>query len=247
MVLLRLQELVKNFGTLSAINNVNFQMNEGEIKAIIGPNGAGKTTLFNLVIGRIKPTKGKILFDDKDITNFSTHKISRMGISRSFQVVSIFENLSVFENICLAIQVQEEGKPRFFFTPSASKKIIEETNEILEKMKLSNRRNILAKELSHGEKRRLDIGMALAGYPKLLLLDEPTAGMSFNEREETIDLISDLSKKYSIIFVEHDMDVVFSVAKTITVMQNGEIIAEGDPEKVKDNRRVQEAYLGGLR
>lgn len=247
MTLLRLQGLVKGFGKLYAVNNVNFQVDEGEIRAIIGPNGAGKTTLFNLVLGKIRPTKGRILFGDKDITNLPTYEISKMGISKSFQIVSIFQNLSVFENICLATQVQEDRTAIFLFTSSTSKRTIKRADEILERIRLSNRRKILAKELSHGEKRRLDIGMALASGPKLLLLDEPTAGMSRSEREEIIDLILDLSGKFTIVFVEHDMDVVFSVAKIISVMQSGEIIAEGDPKTVRNNRRVQEAYLGKLK
>jgi branched-chain amino acid transport system ATP-binding protein len=241
--LLEVQGLCKRFEGLLALNQVNFSVRQNEIKSMIGPNGAGKTTLFNVISGALPPSVGKIFFRNQDITRLHEYARARMGIVRSFQITSIFPELSVFENLRLAAQAKWNNYN--FWSKATSIKTATETAEnILEYIELADVRNRLAAELSHGEQRHLDMGIAIATNPQLLLLDEPTAGMAAKETEATMNLIQKLGEKYSIILVEHDMDVVMHISDIISVLHKGEIIAEGSPDQIRTNETVISVYLG---
>lgn len=236
--------LNKSFGGLQAVNNFNFELFEGDRSAIIGPNGAGKTTLFNLLTGYHRADSGRILFDGIEITNYPSHKIANVGISRAFQITNIFPKLSVFENVRSAVQSQM-GKA-FDIFGRAAKIGTEETGNILYLCSLYERRTVLAGELSQGDKKKLELALALAGKPKLLLLDEPTAGMSLEETRETMELVDRLNEEFKLtaLFTEHDMAVVFNHARRVTLLHNGEKVVEGTPEQVRMNETVQRIYLG---
>lgn len=236
--------LNKSFGGLHAVKNFNFELFEGNRSAIIGPNGAGKTTLFNLLTGYHRADSGRILFDGKDITNRPSHEIARAGISRAFQITNIFPKLNVFENVRSAVQAQM-GKS-FDVFGRAHKIGTEETENILYLCGLYERSTVSAGELSQGDKKKLELALALAGKPKLLLLDEPTAGMSLEETRETMELVDRLNEEFSItaLFTEHDMAVVFNHARKVTLLHNGEIVVQGTPEQVRMNDTVQRIYLG---
>lgn len=242
--MLDVKEVTKSFGGLRAIDNVSFQIEEGELSSIIGPNGAGKTTLFNLLTGHLRPDSGRVIFKGTDITKLPRHRICHMGIGRSFQVVNIFPTLSVFENIQVAAFVgQGKGTNLLSLSGNIAR---EETEAILEIVGLSDKANAGAGELSYGDQRRLEIGIALGGSPSLLLLDEPTAGLAPEETVATTDLIERLAKERSltIVFIEHDMNVVFGISDKIRVMDLGKIIATGTSEEIKHNDEVQRIYLG---
>jgi len=243
-VILKAENLTKAFGGLLAVNDVSLEVEEKELSSIIGTNGAGKTTLFNLLTGDLQCDSGKVIFDGEDITNIPPYQICRKGIGRSFQVTNIFPRLSTFENIQVAV-LSAQRKSSRLFSPSAGM-ARKETNEILESIGLSDQKEMLGSLLSHGDRRRLDIGIALASHPRLLLLDEPTAGMSPKESVEITELIQKLAKErhLSILFIEHDMSIVFDISEKIRVMHQGRIFFEGTPEEVKANDRVQEIYLG---
>ena len=236
--------LNKSFGGLQAVNSFNFELFEGDRSAIIGPNGAGKTTLFNLLTGYHRADSGRILFDGIEITNYPSHKIANVGISRAFQITNIFPKLSVFENVRSAVQSQM-GKAFDIFS-RAAKIGTEETGNILYLCSLYERRTVLAGELSQGDKKKLELALALAGKPKLLLLDEPTAGMSLEETRETMELVDRLNEEFKLtaLFTEHDMAVVFNHARRVTLLHNGEKVVEGTPEQVRMNETVQRIYLG---
>jgi len=238
------KNLTKKFGGLTATSDVNLQIKEGELVSIIGPNGAGKTTLFNLITGHIKPDGGKVFFKDKDITGFPPYVISRMGIGRSFQRLNIFPRLTTFENVQVAV-FSAQKKSHQLFT-SARKMVRQETENILESVGLLDKKDIQGGLLAHGDQKRLELGIALAVNPLLLLLDEPTQGMSPQETLETTALISKLVKErgLTLIFVEHDMSVVFGISDNIYVMHQGRIVFSGKPEEVKKNEEVQRIYLG---
>jgi branched-chain amino acid transport system ATP-binding protein len=243
-MILQADAVTKSFGGLRAADEVNLQIQEGELSSIIGPNGAGKTTLFNLLTGKLHPDSGKITFQDEDISDLSPYEICRRGMGRSFQRTNIFPQLSAFANVQMAV-LSEQKKTRNIFFPV--KKIAKKrTDEILESIRLSDRKDILGGLLAHGDQKLLDIGIALASNPKLLLLDEPTAGMSPAETERTTELIQNLTKKHhlTLVFVEHDMNVVFGISDKITVLHQGRIIFEGKPDEVKANDEVQKIYLG---
>jgi len=242
--ILTLKDLCRYFGGVTAVNNVNLVFTDNELRAIIGPNGAGKTTLFNVITGRLPATSGRVIYRGQDITNKLPHEIVRLGICRIFQRSSIFPGLSVFENVRIARQAQRGGSHRIFSGKESLKEVNEETWLILEKIGLSEHEHMPAKNLAHGDQRLLEIGIALAGEPKLLLLDEPTSGMSPGETERTTQFIKQLAKEVAIILVEHDMEVVMSISDRISVMHQGSIIAEGTPEEIKRNELVKEAYLG---
>ena len=220
-------------------------MEKGEIVAVIGPNGAGKTTLFNLITGVLKPESGKVFFKGEDITGLPSYEVCRKGISRSFQVVNVFHRLSIFENIQISV-LSREKKTWDLFTPSA-KLAIKETNEILESVGLVDKKDRTTGLISHGDRKVLEIAMALGGNPELLILDEPTAGMAPEETARCIELIKDLSGKrgLTILFCEHDMEIVFGIANRIMVMVRGGTIIQGSCDEVRCNQAVQEAYLGG--
>ncbi len=219
-------------------------MQKGEIVAIIGPNGAGKTTLFNLITGLLKPERGEVLFKGQNITGCKPHEICRRGISRSFQVVNIFQRLSIFENVRISV-LSRERKTWNLFKPSA-RLAVEETNEILESVGLMDKKERKTGLISHGERKVLEIAMALGGNPELLILDEPTAGMAPEETFRCIDLVKHLSVKrgLTILFCEHDMEVVFDIANRIMVMVRGSSIVQGTCDEVRRNQTVQAAYLG---
>jgi len=242
---LQIKSLSKSFGGFKAVSNANLDVKKGEIVAVIGPNGAGKTTLFNLITGVLKPDSGTVLFKDGDITGLSPHAICKKGITRSFQVVNVFQRLSVFENVQVAV-LSREGKTWNLFTPS-KKLVREETNGILESVGLQEKANNITGALSHGDRKVLEIAMALGGNPEFLILDEPTAGMASEETVRCIDLIKQLSEKMglTILFCEHDMELVFSISNRIMVMVRGATIIQGSCEDVRCNQAVQDAYLGG--
>jgi branched-chain amino acid transport system ATP-binding protein len=241
---LEVKSLSKSFGKFLAVHRASLEVKKGEIVAIIGPNGAGKTTLFNLITGLLKPERGEVLFKGQDITGCKPHEICRSGISRSFQVVNIFQRLSIFENVRISV-LSRERKTWNLFTPSA-KLAVEETNEILESVGLIDKKERKTGLISHGERKVLEIAMALGGNPELLILDEPTAGMAPEETFRCIDLIKNLSVKrgLTILFCEHDMEVVFDIANRIMVMVRGSSIVQGTCDEVRRNQTVQAAYLG---
>jgi branched-chain amino acid transport system ATP-binding protein len=241
--MLRVEEIGKSFGGLMAVNGVSFQIEKGELSSIIGPNGAGKTTLFNLLTGHLSPDKGRILFKEKEITGLSPHGICKLGIGRSFQRTNIFPRLSAFDNVQVAVMSWRRKSSNIFLR--VQKMLREETDEILESVGLGDKKEMTAGLLAHGDQRRLEIGIALGSHPELLLLDEPTAGMSPEESGRTVELIQGLARErgLTLLFIEHDMNVVFGISEKIRVMHMGNIIAEGMPEEVRANQDVQRIYL----
>jgi branched-chain amino acid transport system ATP-binding protein len=244
--MLRVENLHKSFEDFRAVDGANLFVGQGDLVAVIGPNGAGKTTLFNLITGHLKPNQGRILFKDQDITRLAAHEICRRGIARSFQIANIFPRLSVFRNVQVSVLSQKKLS-RTLFHPAQSL-VVEETHRILDSVGLSGKKLDVAGSLSHGDKRILEIAIALGNEPELLILDEPTAGMSPDETASTMALVNRLAREQglTILFCEHDMEVVFNVATSIMVMQHGHTIIQGTPDEVRQNATVQEAYLGGV-
>ena len=243
--MLRIEGIDKSFDEFMAVNGAGLNVGKGELVAVIGPNGAGKTTLFNLITGQLKPDKGKITFMEEDITNLPPYQICKKGIARSFQIVNIFHRLSVFGNVQVAVLSQQRRSNRLF-RPAKSMGV-EETNSILESVGLLDKALNVAGSLSHGDQRILELAIALGNEPMLLILDEPTAGMSPEETIATMDLIKRLAERrgLTILFCEHDMDVVFGIAQSIMVMHQGRTLIQGSPEEVRENEEVVNAYLGG--
>ena len=243
--MLRVENLHKSFEDFKAVDGANLHVGPGDLVAVIGPNGAGKTTLFNLITGHLKPNQGRILFKNQDITRLAAHEICRRGIARSFQIANIFPRLSVFRNVQVSVLSQKKLS-RTLFRPAQSL-VVEETHRILDSVGLSDKKLDVAGSLSHGDKRILEIAIALGNEPELLILDEPTAGMSPDETASTMALVNRLAREQglTILFCEHDMEVVFNVATSIMVMQHGHTIIQAKPEEVRQNVTVQEAYLGG--
>ena len=242
--MLVVQDIHKSFGDFKAVNGASLQVQKGQIVAVIGPNGAGKTTLFKLICGHLRPDRGRVIFDGQDITRLPPHKICKCGVARSFQIANIFPRLTVFRNVQVSV-LSEHKKSRVLFR-SADNLLVEETMRILDRVRLSDKAEVIAGSLSHGDLRILEIAMALGGRPRLLVLDEPTAGMSPDETKRTMDLVKVLSDRegLTILFCEHDMDIVFNVAHSIMVMHHGKTLIQSTPEEVRKNRDVQEAYLG---
>ena len=243
-MILEVRNLKKFFGGITAVNGVSFEVKEGEISSIIGPNGAGKTTLFNIITGKILPDDGKVIFKGNDIIRLQPYQICHKKIGRSFQITNIFPKLSVYENVQVAV-ISAQGRIKNIFN-QAKRMAKEETMEILEGLEIADKRNVLGGLLAHGDQKRLDIGIALANHPELLLLDEPTAGMSPEETIKTTELIKKLANErgLTVLFIEHDMNVVFNISEIIRVMHQGELIAEGRPEEIRNNEKVQQIYLG---
>jgi len=237
-------DLHKDFGNLTAVNGVSLSIGKGKRHAIIGPNGAGKTTLFNLLSGRFKPTQGRILFHGKDITGMPPYRISRLGIARSFQIINVFPQLSVFENIHAVLMSKHHIRYQFLRNLKKWKNVTEETFPLLEQIGLLDKKDVLAGFLSYGEQRALEVGLTIASDPELILLDEPTAGMSMDETRQAIKLIDRVTKGKTLVIIEHDMEVIFSLADVITVMQYGKVVTTGSPEEIRKDQRVKEAYLG---
>jgi branched-chain amino acid transport system ATP-binding protein len=246
MLILQTENLKKAFGGLQAINEVSITIEKGELSSIIGPNGAGKTTLFNLITGYLSPNSGKILFKGEDIFGLPHYKIVQKGIGRSFQRTNIFPSLTVFGNVQAAVLSHKKKTLGFFKNIHVLKDVNEATFQILESLNLQDKAELTSSILAHGDQKLLDIGIALAMEPELLLLDEPTAGMSPDERWNTVAMIQKLwkTRNMTVVFIEHDMDMVFSISHKIRVLHYGEIIAEGTPEDISKNRAVREAYLG---
>ena len=246
-MILQVNNLVKSFNGFMAIAGVNFTVKKGELCAIIGPNGAGKTTLFNLITGHLSMDKGQIVFNDIDISRLNAHKVCRLGLGRSFQRINIFSRLTVFENIQAAV-LTHRGKSFNFFTP-VQPLFQEETHEILERVGLQEHRDEVSGSLAYGFQKQLELGIALAMEPKMLLLDEPTAGMSTQETRATIELIGEIVKEkgLTLLFTEHDMSVVFSISERILVLHQGKLIASGPPDEVRNNPEVQRVYMGESR
>ena len=240
---LRIEGLTKRFGGLTAVNGVDFVMPGGELHAIIGPNGAGKTTLFNLISGLLSADAGRIVFGGRDITGERPHRISRLGIARTLQVKSVFNGLSVYDNVWIAAQTR-----RGFLHPVRPAHSYGDTDakvrDLLAQTELEGHAKELAGNLSYGDVALLEIAIALATEPRLLLLDEPVAGMSPSETARATARIRDLARRVDVILIEHDMEVVFSIADRVTVMHQGAILAAGRPDEIRRDRRVQDAYLG---
>lgn len=244
MSILRTEHLSRNFGGLMAVNNVNIAVEPGERRAIIGPNGAGKTTFFNLLSGELRPLSGRIFLDEQDITPLPVYERARLGIGRTFQRNNLFLGLTVYENVQLALQQRLGIASRWFQAADAFDELKQEALDLLTALDLEERLFQPAGSLSYGEQRQLEIALALAMKPRVLLLDEPTAGMSPAETAAMVQMIENLPRDVTLLIIEHDMDVVFSLADRITVLHYGEVIAEGTPEEVKNNPRVLEVYLG---
>jgi branched-chain amino acid transport system ATP-binding protein len=243
-VILRTKNLSKDFGALRAVNDVTLGIGSG-VHSIIGPNGAGKTTLFNLLTGFLKPTKGKIFYQGEEITHLAPYEISKAGMARSFQITSVFPELTVYENVRLAVQSRLKASYNFLVSFKSLKGVDEKTKNILSQLGLLELADLKAKNLSYGLQRSLDIGVSLATEPKVILLDEPTSGMDQKDTDQIIQLISDISRKMPVALIEHNIDIVLSISDVITVLYQGEVLAEGTPSEIQNNDKVQEAYLGG--
>jgi branched-chain amino acid transport system ATP-binding protein len=243
--MLRVENLYKSFDGFMAVNGAELLVERGQRVAVIGPNGAGKTTLFNLITGQLKPDRGKVTLNGEDIETLPPHDVCRRGIARSFQIANIFHRLSVFKNVQVSVLSRQKRSNNFFHP--AHGMAVHETERILESVGLIDKVDDIAGSLSHGDQRILEIAIALGTEPQLLILDEPTAGMSPDETTATMALIRKLSETQglTILFCEHDMDVVFTTAQSIMVMYYGRTIIQGKPEEVRENTMVQEAYLGG--
>jgi len=243
--MLQVEGLMKSFDDFTAVNGANLAVGKGEIVAVIGPNGAGKTTLFNLITGALKRDRGRIVFKGEEISELPPYDICKKGISRSYQIANIFPRLTVFENVQVAVLSYQRRNSNLF--RPAQTLAVKETRSILESMGLSGREKNIAGSLSHGDQKILEIAIALGNEPELLILDEPTAGMSPEETQATMELVKRLGKQrgLTILFCEHDMDIVFSIAQSIMVMRHGQTILQGTPGEIRSNKEVQEAYLGG--
>jgi len=242
--MLQVEAIDKSFEDFMAVNGATLTVGKGEIVAVIGPNGAGKTTLFNLITGALKRDKGRIIFKGEDISELPPYEICKKGISRSYQIVNIFPRLTVFGNVQVAV-LSHQKRSSNLFRP-AQNIAVEETRRILESVGLLDKERSIAGSLSHGDQKILEIAIALGNEPELLILDEPTAGMSPEETSATMELVRRLAQMrgLTILFCEHDMDIVFSVAQSIMVMHQGRTLVQGKPEEVRNNPFVQEAYLG---
>ena len=246
MNILETKGLYYDYSGLEVLFNVNLEIKEGERHAIIGPNGAGKTTLFNAITGTYKPSKGQVFFKGEDVTGFKPHKMVRRGMGRSFQITSTFDRLTTFENIRMGILSRRGIRFNLFRFLHKIQTVTAETDEVLHRINLDGERDIPAAGLSYGKHRSLEVSMAMATDPDLVMLDEPTAGMSKDETHNAQELIRRLTEGRTMVIIEHDMDVVFSLADRITVLHLGEILSVGTPEEIRANQDVKDAYLGEM-
>ncbi|WP_435334649.1 ABC transporter ATP-binding protein [Haloarchaeobius sp. TZWWS8] len=247
--MLRTSGLTKRFGGVTAVDGVDFSLDDDECCALIGPNGAGKTTFFDLLTGTLSPTAGTVEFrvdgDWSDVTRFGPHETASAGVHRSYQVTNVFPTLSVLENVRVAAQAHGNATTRFWRNVDAFPEYVAEAEAILDRVGLSHHQETVAGTMSHGEKRQLELAIALAGDPDVLLLDEPAAGVSSESVSGVVDLIRDVAADHAVLLVEHNMEVVMDLADRIAVLHRGSLIADGDPETVRGDDAVQEAYLGG--
>jgi len=244
MEILQVKEVYKDFSGLEVLTGVNLSVNVNERHAIIGPNGAGKTTLFNIISGKYRPSSGSILFKGKEVAGLSPYALNRLRMCRSFQITNIFQNLTVFENIRAGVRSHAGLRYHLLKTLNHHPEINTGAEEILHRIGLTGMGQRPAHELSYGQQRALEIGIALSSQPELILLDEPTAGMTREETEEMVRLMKSVVERRTLMIIEHDMDVVFSLADTISVLHNGMILASGSPEAIRNDPRVRDAYLG---
>jgi len=242
--ILELKGVYKDFDGLEVLFGINLGILAGERHAIIGPNGAGKSTIFNLITGRYPVSKGKIFFKGQDVTGASPYRLNREGLSRSFQITNIFRTMTVFQNVRNAILSKNKIRYNLFSRLERMESVNQQTEAVLREIGLWERREIVSGLLSYGEQRALEIGLTIATEPDLILLDEPTAGMSSEETREAVKLIGRVTQGKTLIIVEHDMEVVFSLADRITVVYYGEVLASGAPEEIRNDQRVKDAYLG---
>jgi len=246
MSLLRLESISRHFGSLVALQDVSLEMPAGELRAVIGPNGAGKTTLFNMVSGFFPPSSGRVFFNGESINADRAEARVHRGIVRTFQITEIFHELNVYENVCVAVETAAGLNSRPWVSRATAARVRRRIDELLAITGLAAKAERVASELAHGDQRVVEVAIALAMEPKLLLLDEPTAGMGDEETDRMVDLIRRLhqERRLSILFIEHDMDIVFGIAQRITVLDQGRILAEGSPAEVSANEKVRAAYLG---
>ncbi|OYV39747.1 MAG: ABC transporter ATP-binding protein [Thiomonas sp. 20-64-5] len=246
MSLLTLHNVSRRFGALKALTDISLDVQPGELRAVIGPNGAGKTTLFNLISGFFPPSDGQILFEGKPIQTVNPGELVKRGIIRTFQITEIFRSLTVYENLRIAVEIAQGVNLRPWMTRALRKRIDDQVEQLMHLVKISGKADRITGEMSHGDQRVVEVGIALSRNPRLLLLDEPTAGMGDEETHHMTALIRDLNKNQGIttLFVEHDMEIVFGIADRITVLDNGSLLAEGTADEISSNARVQAAYLG---
>jgi branched-chain amino acid transport system ATP-binding protein len=241
---LKIKGLSKRFGRFQAVNNIDLEVAYGERRAIIGANGAGKTTLFNLIAGEFPPTSGRVLFAGHNVTNKRPYQRAYLGMARTYQITNLFPSLSVLYNLLLGVQALEKTKYVTYRPLTSYKKNYDKARELLERIGLSEKQDVLLENLPYGEQRLIELALSLVGNPKLLLLDEPTSGLPPGESQELTKVLMGLDSKTTIIIVEHDMEVAFSVADNVTVMHQGEILTEGTIAEIKMNPEVQRTYLG---
>ena len=242
--ILEIEEVDKDFSGLKVLIGINLTVEEGERHGIIGPNGAGKSTLFNVITGKYRVSRGRVSFRGEDITNWSPFKLSRHGLARSFQVTNLFPNMTVYENVRNVILARQGKRFDMFSRLAKLEEVNAETNDVLKTIGLEEFYEIPAGELAYGHQRALEIGLVLANKPDLILLDEPTAGMTAEETREAVRLIDRVTKGKTLVIIEHDMDVVFTISDRITVIHYGEILATGLPQAIRENQKVKKAYLG---
>lgn len=245
--ILRIENLYKDFSGLEILSDITMEIVEGERHAIIGPNGAGKTTLFNTITGFYRPSRGKIFFLDKEITTWSAHKIARFGLSRSFQIINVFPKMTAYENVRSAVVSKFNRRLNCTSLLDRDRKVELESNRIIDLLRLTDVRDVLASELSYGRQRQLELALTVARDPVLIMLDEPTAGLSSEETRKAVPFIKQVAHGKTLVIVEHDMDVVFNLADRITVLNDGKILAVGAPDEIRQNKEVKDAYLGRRR
>jgi branched-chain amino acid transport system ATP-binding protein len=244
MAILKTIDIKKSFGGLDVLTGVDFEVGDKEKFAVIGPNGAGKTTLFNIISGKFPPTSGRIEFSGRNVTRASAHRRSRMGMSRSFQITNIFQQLSALDNVLAGVRSQAGLRHHMLRRPHRNPELVTRSEKILERVGLLEYRNIPAQDLAYGQQRALELGVTLSMSPRLVLLDEPTAGMSRQETQDAIDMVQRVTKDIACIIIEHDMNVIFTLAHRISVLHYGVILACGTPEEIQSDQRVRDAYLG---
>jgi branched-chain amino acid transport system ATP-binding protein len=247
MAILETQNLAKSFGALTAVKDVSLAVEAGSLHSVIGPNGAGKTTLFNLLTGTFPPSAGRILFDGKDITGTPAHRIAHLGLARSFQRTNVFPAFTLLENVWTAAFATGKSWQGLLYKPAMIyPEVAQRARQALTDVGLAEKAGHLAREISHGEQRQLELAIALAAAPRVLLLDEPAAGLSPEETRNMVALVRKLKGRYTIVLIEHKIDIIMSVSDRISVMHFGSLIAEGTPQEIQRNPEVRRAYLGGI-